>query len=425
METGVRRLLDNSLVLSISNVMGALLGFAISLAIARTLGVVGLGRWTFCLAWVSVLTMISEFGLNTWLTREAARSRECANQLLMATLAAKLALSGVLGGALLLASPILGPDPEASAALRPAALLLATGVAYGSFTALLRAFEQMRPILWLNVGGLLLQLIWSVASLRAGQGVPALVAIAAAVQTVQLAAAAGLWSVRWGRAGGGLRPTWPLMGTMLRRTWPFAAAGLVGAVQMRSGPLLLGYLRGEAEVGWFGAASRLSEAAKLIPNGLFAAAFPAFAATASAGRTDLLWKSLGRVLVPLTLALALGLSLGARPALRLAYGPPFLPAETALIWLSLCLVPNLLNGGMEVYLYAAGDEVYALELGTLAVGIQILTSLPLITWFGASGAAVAMLLGEVAIWWPLRCRVRRRIETPAEARATPRERSPA
>jgi O-antigen/teichoic acid export membrane protein len=194
---------------------------------------------------------------------------------------------------------------------------------------------------------------------------------------------------------------------------------------MRSGPLLLGYLRGEAEVGWFGAASRLSEAAKLIPNGLFAAAFPAFAATASAGRTDLLWKSLGRVLVPLTLALALGLSLGARPALRLAYGPPFLPAETALIWLSLCLVPNLLNGGMEVYLYAAGDEVYALELGTLAVGIQILTSLPLITWFGASGAAVAMLLGEVAIWWPLRCRVRRRIETPAEARATPRERSPA
>ncbi len=184
---------------------------------------------------------------------------------------------------------------------------------------------------------------------------------------------------------------------------------------MRSGPLLLGYLRGEADVGWFGAASRLSEAAKLIPNGLFAAAFPAFAATASAGRTDHIWKSLGRILVPLTVTLTLGLSLGARPALWLAYGSPFLPAETALIWLSLGLVPNLLNGGMEVYLYAVGDEVYALELGIIAVGIQILTSLPLIAGFGASGAAVAMLLGELAIWWPLRCRVKQRTERPTEA----------
>ncbi len=416
-ETGLRRLMHNGLALSLSNVLGAMLGFAISLVIARSLGVPGLGQWTFCLAWVSVLTMISEFGLNTWLTREAAGSRQGANQLLVATLAAKLAFCGLLGGALLIASPILGPDPETASALRAAAVLLGTGVAYGSFTALLRAFEQMRLILWLNVGGLLLQLIWSVSSLKAGYGVPALVAIAAAVQTVQLVAAAGIWSVRWASRAGRLRPTWPLMRTMLRRTWPFAAASLVGALQMRSGPLLLGYLRDQADVGWFGAASRLSEAAKLIPNGLFAAAFPAFAATASAGRTDLLWKSLGRILVPLTLMLTLGLSLGARPALWLAYGTPFLPAETTLIWLSLGLVPNLLNGGMEVYLYAVGDEVYALKLGVIAVGIQIVTSLPLITGFGASGAAVAMLLGELAIWWPLRCRVRQRTERPVEAQA--------
>ncbi len=400
----VSNLLHGSLTLITSNVTGAALGFALSLVVGRGLGGAGFGRWTFSLAWASALTMLSEFGLNTLLTREAARSKDQANRLLIGSLAAKLLLSGALGGAVWLASPFLGTDPESSAALRIAVLLAIAGTVYGSFTALFRAFEWMTPILWLNALGLVGQLIGAAWIVRAPVGWPvwSLMTLAAGAQIVQSLIALGLWWVRLKPRGGAPRPSFRLTTDMLRMAVPFAAAGALSAIQMRSSPLLLGYLSGAAAVGWFGAAARFGEAAKLIPNGIFGAVFPALAA----GDGPRLLRGFQRALWVMAVGMALILILFAAPILRLTYGPAFLPAAATLVWLGLGLVPSLLNGGIELYLYAAGDEAYATRLSAVAVAVQVIASLPLISFFGASGAAAGIALGEVVIWWPLRRRMK-------------------
>lgn len=401
----LRRLTHSSLTLIISNLSSAALWFALSLILGRGLGEAGFGRWTFCLAWASALTMLSQFGLNTLVTREAAREKKRANQFLIGALLAQLLFSGLLGSAVLFA-PDFGFDPESSAALRLTILFVVTGTAYGSLAALFRAFEWMLPILWLNTGGLLLQLLWSVQVLHSGGGVSELILVAGEVQTIQLALALGLWWFKLRPVAGPLRVEFRAVAQMVRQSLPFAVAGLVGALQLRSSALLLGYLRGAADVGWFGAAARFSESAKLIPNGISGAVFPALAASGSPESSENLFRVFQRTLVVLALAAALSLAVLSRVLLGLAYGPSFLPAAWPLVWLAVGLIPNLINGGIELYLYAKGDETYVTWLGVVGAIVQVVTSLPLIVLFGASGAAVGMGLGEAAIWFPLRQRMK-------------------
>src|SRR5262249_1205493 len=93
----MRDLTRDSLVLIVSNILGAGLGFAPSLVIGRGLGEADFGRWTFCFAWASALGMICEFGLNSLFIREASRAPEESNQLLIGSLTAQLIFVGLLG----------------------------------------------------------------------------------------------------------------------------------------------------------------------------------------------------------------------------------------------------------------------------------------------------------------------------------------
>src|SRR6185295_15400127 len=102
---------------------------------------------------------------------------------------------------------------------------------------------------------------------------------------------------------------------------------------------------GAAEVGLFSAAWRFSEAAKLIPTGLFNAAFPAFAANPGVGADDAgVWRSFNRMW-GVGLVGTVGLAFGAQPLIALTYGAEFLPAAQALLWLAIGLIPSLLVSG--------------------------------------------------------------------------------
>ena len=71
------------------------------------------------------------------------------------------------------------------------------------------------------------------------------------------------------------------------------------------------------------------------------------------------------------------------------------------------MLPTLHNAVMEVYLFATGDERYATKLGLIGLTVQIVAGIPLMHFFGALGAAFGVLIGELAIWLPLRVRLGR------------------
>src|SRR5262249_3913604 len=87
-------------------------------------------------------------------------------------------------------------------------------------------------------------------------------------------------------------------------------------------------------------------------------------------------------------------------------GPAFLPAAPVLVWMGLGLIPAMMNSSIEVYLYASGDEAYAVRFTWVRALVQLAAGLPLIMAQGAVGAAIAMALAEAVVWLPLRRRSR-------------------
>ncbi len=400
-----RKILQGGLYLVTSNLAGALLGFILSVVIVRGLGRTAFGTWTFCLTWAVLLSMVCEFGLDTLLTRDAARSPQNANQFLLNSLAAKACLMALAGSGLLWFAPLLGIDGDTITGLRIAVVIAAAVVPYGSFTAIFRARNWMLPILWLNVAGLVIQLILSIWVIMAGGSILGLIWIAGSVDVLQLITAMILWWIAIRPQAGRIQFSVNVIFQQMQPALPFAAAAAIGAFQLRSSVLLLGYLRGTTQVAWFGAASRFSEAAKLIPNGVFGALYPAYATDEGGSH----FKKSNGTLQFLAVLLALTLCFLARPLLVLSYGPDFLPGVPVLICLGLGLIPTLLNDTNELYLYAAGEEVYANRVRFISMLIQVGSGIVLAQLLGATGVALSIALAESVTWYPLQRRARRRM----------------
>ncbi len=285
------RLSRNTLTLLLSNMGGALLSFAISALIGRALGTEGLGVYAVAMAWVFPLSIAVEFGLGTLMTREIAQDAHSAHAYLETATLSRLLIGGAVMLLLVAAAPLISSDPLVIAGLQISAPLVIILPFYSGFTAVYKARGEMWAIPWLNIGMLFAQAVLTAAVLLAGWGVIAALVVNVLTSAGQLVAA---WAIyRWKfytsppaplslwRGGVERSETGVRLLPLLRRAFPFALAGFFAALQTRLSVILLERLATTAEVGYFSAASRFVEAARLIPNAFFGALFPALSALAA------------------------------------------------------------------------------------------------------------------------------------------------
>ena len=152
--------------------------------------------------------------------------------------------------------------------------------------------------------------------------------------------------------------------------------------------ILLERLATTGEVGYFSAASRFVEAARMIPNAFFGALFPALAALA-ADRL-LLGRTFQRGMLGLGafgIAAGIGFTALAVPLITLTYGDKFVSAAPVLQLLGWSLLFSLLRGGRTLYLYALGHERRVNRVNGVVIALQAGFSVLLIPTAGALGVA--------------------------------------
>ncbi len=238
---------------------------------------------------------------------------------------------------------------------------------------------------------------------RHGGGVVPLIALATLLQAAQIAVAVALWKAVFGARAVITPPSPADLRELFRRAVPFAAAGIVANLQARVAPLALGYWSTEVDLGWFAAASRFGKAARLAPQAIFAGALPVlsheYGRQGAAARP--MFRTFDRALVVFCLAMAAPCILFAVPLLRLLYGPSFISAAPALVWIGVGLAPSLVNSGRKVALIAAGGEAVVLRWSAVALAVQVVAGLLLIPAFGSTGAAISLAVAEAAVILPL------------------------
>ncbi|MEM0905741.1 MAG: oligosaccharide flippase family protein [Pseudomonadota bacterium] len=406
--TRARAVLGSSVGMALVRLTNMGLGFALSVLLARTLGLEGFGTYAFAFAIAGLMGFVTQLGLPVLIVRESARALAGDPQgagagrfvaiaswsAMVVAVAAALLLAGTLLVALGLSVSML----DGGAWMLPLAAVLATMMGFmAAGGALLNG--QTKPLKGSVADGALrpfvfLVLVWASASTLTPQS-----AMAAHV----MAALCGAVLV-WGLSAPALLRARAVSTTQERRwmsrTWiqsliPFSLNTGLRVLNSRLDVLMVGLLVGPAEVALYAVANQLANFGVMGQTIVNAQAAPRLAAALA--RDD---KPSAQHAVSLcalaagTIGLAIlgGVVLVGAPILRLAFGEAFASAFGVLVILALVQAITSAMGPTALTLNMAGLERLTLRVSAISVGVNAVLNIPLVLAFGAEGAALSLLI---------------------------------
>lgn len=391
--SAVRTLVRNAGALTAARGVTALLTLAVTIYLARVLEPSAYGMLSWALAYMSYFTLVSDFGLSVYGQREVARHRGRLQELVGHILALRFVLvpfifAAYLGLLLLLDKP---PLFKAVVAVQGVGLL---GTALTLEWAYL-GLERMGVLAVRNVLVAVLTLAGVLLLVRE----PDQVVLAAAAMAGSLVLGS-LWLLLTYRRDFGRprlrfdRAAWLVM---LGPVLPIAAAHALAAININMDQLMLGVLRTDQEVGWYGASYRLLLAA-MIPSQILLQTFlpsisAAFGDTESMRERSRMFST---ALFVVGLPVAAGGALFA-PELIGLFGADYAPAVPAFSLLMGFAAVQYASIGFGTSLIAWDRQrlyMVALLGGAIA---NVVLNLTLIPSYGILGAAVATLSSEVVV----------------------------
>jgi O-antigen/teichoic acid export membrane protein len=380
---------------------------ALLIAAARTWGPDRFGVYAFAGSVAAIVVACADFGLQLLLAREIAQRRGWRS--LRAIVRAKLLLSSLTLVALAGASA-LDPRPGVPAVLFTAGLVVLAQSWCDLWNHYFRGRQSLRDEAWLNAAYLIGGAAVAGVALALGAGVLGLYLVLLAAALVgnavgwkRVRALAASDPADAPRAEGDVGPRAegsPTARDALRAALPIGLATILGTIYFRADMVLLGWLRGDAATGAYGAAYRLFEGAFVLPALVLAALFPALAGRMVAPRAEiarLVRRATGWMAV-LGLASAAVLALAVAPLLVTLYGPEYAESAALLRLLAPALCFIFPNYVLLHFLVAAGRQHANAWLAALGVPVCLGLNFALIPRLGASGAACATVATEVVIF---------------------------
>ena len=385
----------NSLWLFLAR-LGTQVGLVLfTVILARELGTQAFGEYAFMAAVVLIGNTLTTFGTDMYLIREIAASAD--DSLLGPALTLQLLLSALFIVLIFIASwflPRLGS--EAIVAMRIYSLSMIPLAFFTVYTITLRAHQRMLAYSLLNMAIITLQVAAILVLVSLHGGLVGLALLLLLAQCLAALIAASLAHLRLSLVHL-RRASFSQVLRLARASASIATLAIIGILYQRLSLLILPFLGGSAVTGWFSAAARVVEAAKMVHIAVFTAIFPMMAQARSAPTADfaralrLPWL----ILLGGALLAALAISSCAAALADLLYGPAYAASVPLLRILAWTLIPYSINGFLTLAYLARGHTgsiLRALAAATIALVVLTVWLFPLA---GAPAAALAALSAEI------------------------------
>ena len=330
----------NTAVQVVAELASKVFTFAFYVYMARKLGHDEFGDYFFALSLALLTTAVAGFGTDAILVREVARGGDTLRGLFWNAIGIKLAF-GALGVGAALAVAVVGDyGPE----VRVAVVLLASAsvleLVSKTIGATFQAFDDLRPSAVASFLQRFLTATVGITALAIGTGVIGVAAIYLGGVVAALAYNGRALDRR------GIRP--PIRLSSERVRWlilaslPIALTGIFSTIVFRVDAMILSLIKGNAEVGLYGAAYQLLEATLFLSYAFVAAVLPTLARLDRGTRPSLGEgvESTLKVITALLLPLGTAFVLFAEPLTRLFYGAGYADAASAV---------RLLGGAAALY----------------------------------------------------------------------------
>ena len=383
-------------VLLASEVLTNILSFVLVFAIARQLGDIGFGKYSFALSYATIFIVFSELGTLTFLIKEVSAGSPKAQKYINNIASIKLIL-GILTFVLsIITVRMIGGDAESIylVALASAAMF------FNYYGYLFRAIFQAHQVMEYDALTKLLEKIVSVTLgitvVMLGYGVEVL--LASQIISFIIFFIASWIIVSRKIMVINLRFDFKIWKEILATSFPFWITTACIYIYYKADTVMLGLFRSYAEVGWYNAGYRIIESATFIQTVVITAVFPALSKFHFVGEKkhlDLLFEKSFYYLFCLGLAMAVGGMMLAERIILFIYGPEFIFAVPAfkimLVTLLIMLITYLMG-----YLFNAIDKSHVFAIVVfIAMLFNIVFNFVFIKEFGYIGASYVRLFTEL------------------------------
>ncbi len=406
MQSGVRLVARNSLILTGLNIVARLIDFAFALLMLRVLGPEGAGNFYFAVVIVGWFEIVMNFGLNTFLTREVARDRANAQAYLLQTSRLRMLLALGVAPVVLLVVLIWRTAFNLAAEAEVAIILLALSQIPSSLStglsAVFFAYEKAEVPAALTIVSALLKAAIGAALLLLGWGVIGLGVTSIVVNVTTLVilviAAAKVLGFRWTSRAPSPAAVAPQSSAILRESFPLMLNHLLATLFFKVDVPMLQALKGPLAVGWYSAAYKFIDAFNIIPAFFTQSLFPAMSRMALQ-RDAALHRSYTlalKLLVMTALPLAVASSFLAEPMIAVLGGREFLPnGAIALAIMAWSMPIGWINSVTNYALIAAGQQRALTRAFIIGLTFNVVTNLLFIPLFSFVAAAVTTIFSEI------------------------------
>ena len=384
----------NAFWLSFGELVGRLLRVGIVIYAARILGAAGWGTFSYAITFTALFTILSDIGLSSVLTREAAKDPQNRSKYFSTIFIIKLFLMT----AFFLVTIFMVPYVSRIELSRPLLFFVALSLVFDSLrnfgNALFRATEKMEREALINIVTQAGILIFGFALLLKSPS-PENLALAYAIGSAGGLIVAFLFLIPY------LKEIFShfdktLLKPIVAAAWPFGLTGVLGAVMISTDTIMLGWFKNAEVVGYYSAAQKPILLLYIIPSLLAGAFFPALARFAHSDNEkfrSLLEKSLSFVFL-LAFPFSIGLFLISPELINLIYGAAYQPATLTLKILSATILTAYSASLIANSIFAYNRQ--KILIGYAAIGAlgNVFFNALFIPFWGMAGAAVATLITQ-------------------------------
>ncbi|NQE44419.1 putative flippase AglR, partial [ANME-1 cluster archaeon GoMg2] len=391
----VQRIAKNTAALFAAQVVVSILGLVLSIFIARNLGDVVFGKYSFALAFTAIFAVFSDLGYNTLLIREVARDKSQASKYLNNVLGLRALLSLVIFAFIVLTINLMDYPSDTKNIVYLFGIYTLVVSFSAVFKVTFRAFEKMVYEAGITIISNLIRVSLGLVVLFLGYGLLELAWIFLFSGVFDFILSFLVCGKRFVKPEIDLN--FKFWKSTIKVALPLSMLSIFGLIYVRIDTVMLSVMKGDAVVGWYNAAYSLVLAFKPIPQLFMNALFPLMASyyVSSKDSLKIIYEKSFKYLFVLGLPLAVGISLLADKFILLFYGEEFYPSIIALQILAWDILLLFLYTCTTFVLVSIEKQNQMAIIAGCTALINVILNLLLIPSFSYAGAAIATIFTEV------------------------------
>ncbi|VAX27786.1 hypothetical protein MNBD_NITROSPINAE05-751 [hydrothermal vent metagenome] len=400
------KLVKNSIWLFAAEGFSKVIALMTQVFAARFLGGEGFGIFSFAFAATGTFIVFIDTGLGTFLTREVSRHPEKAATYLKNVFALKRKLSFVTCLVLVVAMFLVSLEQKSLWAATAIGLALIINGYTEMYLAVLRAFENMRIVSILMIAHRVLFFVLGLIVLSGGGDVVVFSFTFLFVAIILLFFARRQMAFQPDIKK--IIPDDRRTREIFRQSLPICGFILFTYIYFRIDAVLVFFLLGKLETGWYSAAFKLIETLALLIASIRFGVFPVLSKTfkEGSGHYQKIWQETVRYLLLISIPIAVGIILLSTKILDLLYGTAFEAAGPVLQIMALGFPLLCLNDLASYLLLSQNKTPSVLRIAGFAAVFNVVLNIFLIQKWGMTGAAWAITLTQGLVFLAYYTKVR-------------------